>query len=545
MIFLGRQSWALLILALLANLLAGLSMSGTMAIFDWGVREPGEWRNVCLALLVACCLQFTMQIISTRLLLTISLSALLDLRLQLCRRILASPQETLQKIGKARLFAVLTHDATTLVDAYQAIIIVIRNIVVITAGVLYLAWISWPFAVLAAALLLLGMAAIHFLTKTTRGQLIKLREAVDFLYKYLRELTDGVKELQLNNQRSTRFLEGIVNPIARQIRDQSIRSLSRFEAVGSFGEIAYVLGVGAILFVLPRWTGIGQENVGSVAIVLLFMSTSISATLYLLPTFGSARTSFSKIEQLAKELPQEAPIVHVPVNSAATEQFHLQLRNVRYDYSESMDRQFQVGPIDLDVRSGEIVFIAGGNGSGKSTLAMLLTGLYAPTVGQICLNDIPIADDQRHRYRQNFSAIFSDFHLFEHLSEENDGLSAQAGLYLDKLSLSNKVSIEGSKFSTIDLSAGQRKRLALVNAYLEDRPCYLFDEWAADQDPEFKRFFYRQLLPELKAHGKAIIAITHDDAYFDCADRILRLEDGKVAAEFQVSADKSVAPELS
>ena len=125
--------------------------------------------------------------------------------------------------------------------------------------------------------------------------------------------------------------------------------------------------------------------------------------------------------------------------------------------------------------------------------------------------------------------MLADFHLFDDALEVDDpGLQRRATAYLKDLSIDHKVSIRDGKFSTTQLSSGQRKRLALVTAYLEDRPCYLFDEWAADQDPEFKRIFYTTLLQDLRARGKAVIVITHDDAYFHCADRVIKLVDGNV-----------------
>jgi ABC-type siderophore export system, fused ATPase and permease components len=99
---------------------------------------------------------------------------------------------------------------------------------------------------------------------------------------------------------------------------------------------------------------------------------------------------------------------------------------------------------------------------------------------------------------------------------------------LAALQLTQKVTLKEGKFSTLALSTGQRKRLALLVAWLEDRPFYLFDEWAADQDPAFREVFYHQLLPALTARGKAVVVITHDDRYFHLADRCLKLEWGQL-----------------
>jgi len=173
----------------------------------------------------------------------------------------------------------------------------------------------------------------------------------------------------------------------------------------------------------------------------------------------------------------------------------------------------------------------GGNGSGKTSFAKLLVGLYRPEQGEILLNGEPVDDSNRDRYRQTFSAIFSDFHLFEQmLDDASVELDAQGNALLEKLHLQHKVQVQNGAFTTRELSQGQRKRLALAITYLEDRPFLIFDEWAADQDPVFKDVFYRELLPELKAKGKSVLVISHDDRYFHLADRLIRMENGQVIA---------------
>lgn len=198
-------------------------------------------------------------------------------------------------------------------------------------------------------------------------------------------------------------------------------------------------------------------------------------------------------------------------------------------HREKEDDRFTLGPITLEFRPGELVYLVGGNGSGKSTLAKVITGLYSPESGVIKLNGKPITDQNRDDYRQLFSVVFADFYLFDNLlSKTGKDLDVQAREYLSLLHLEHKVKVKDGALSTTSLSQGQRKRLALLNAYLEDRPFYLFDEWASDQDPLFKEVFYTQLLPELKARNKTVLVITHDDHYFHLADRIVKLDYGKI-----------------
>jgi putative ATP-binding cassette transporter len=206
---------------------------------------------------------------------------------------------------------------------------------------------------------------------------------------------------------------------------------------------------------------------------------------------------------------------------------------VKHHYHrEREDDNFMLGPIDLTLTPGELVFLVGGNGSGKSTLAKVITGLYRPAEGEIRLNGLAINDQNRDDYRQCFSAVFSDYFLFERIVGTGGAdADRRARGYLERLHLDQKVSIADGVFSTTELSQGQRKRLALLCAYIEDRPFYLFDEWASDQDPVFKEVFYTRLLPELRSLGKAVLVITHDDRYFGCADRLVRLDYGRIAGE--------------
>jgi putative ATP-binding cassette transporter len=210
----------------------------------------------------------------------------------------------------------------------------------------------------------------------------------------------------------------------------------------------------------------------------------------------------------------------------------LELKSVTHSYKlENSSGSFILGPIDLALEAGEIIFITGGNGSGKTTLIKLIAGLYEPEQGQIELNRQVITNANIEWYRQHFSVIFSDYYLFSQmLSTEGKNIDAQAMQYLEKLMLSHKVKVIDGKLSTTELSQGQRKRLALLSAYMEDRPIYIFDEWAADQDPYYKNIFYLQLLPELKARNKTVLVISHDDRYYYLADRLIKLVEGQIAS---------------
>jgi putative ATP-binding cassette transporter len=258
-----------------------------------------------------------------------------------------------------------------------------------------------------------------------------------------------------------------------------------------------------------------------------------------IPTFRNAAISLEKVEQLGVTLSA------VDVSEAASRLpekalppwERLDLVGVTHSYYREREaEQFVLGPISLTLYPGEVVFLIGGNGSGKTTLAKLITGLYIPEGGQIRLNGRLVDEYNRDHLRQHFSVVFSDFYLFEQfLGLEGPDLDREARVYVERLQLEGKVTVEGGRLSTTDLSQGQRKRLALLTAYLEDRPIYLFDEWAADQDPLFKEVFYYQILPELKARGKTVIVISHDDRYYHVGDRLIKLDYGRLVSDRYVA----------
>jgi putative ATP-binding cassette transporter len=247
--------------------------------------------------------------------------------------------------------------------------------------------------------------------------------------------------------------------------------------------------------------------------------------------FGRADVALRKIERLGGSLKWQVT-ESCPVKPSKSEiRFErLELVDVTHSYhNEKDDNHFMLGPISLTFDAGELVFVVGGNGSGKSTLAKVITGLYTPESGIIRVDGEAVTDNSRDDYRQLFSTVFSDFFVFETLlGLEHPQLDARAKDYLTTLHLERKVKVRDGVFSTTALSQGQRKRLALLTACLEDRPFYLFDEWASDQDPQFKEFFYTRILPDLKAAGKTVLVITHDDKYFHLADRVIKLDYGHI-----------------
>jgi len=530
--YLYRQSPRLILLSIITGVLSGSSGTALIAIITEAIRNPGahglKFVWIFFGLLSA---YLATKTCSEIVLLLSCQNTIVRLRVELSHKILATPIQKLQKIGKHGLLATLTKDIDTLAQAFQLVPLVFGNIAIIIGCLCYLAWLSWEVVVIYSACLLLGIIVFHFAEQAPIKWLIEMRKQLDTLYQNFKGLTEGTKELQLNAQRGVRFVERVIAPNALHLRHLFVRSFISYTIVSNTGITIFYFIIGIIVFSVPIWMPQSAIIVGTMTIVLLYLINPVIGLVAAIPALRQAGISLENIKRLGGNLDgceSKNNMIIQFVNPNCP--LRLELHDVRHQYpGVTDDRSFTLGPINLVINQGEVIFIVGGNGSGKTTLAMLLLGFYPPETGEILLNGVKVIDENRTAYQQLFSAVFSDFYLFEQLLDADEvQLSERAAHYIDRFGLSHKVKVENSRFTTVDLSSGQRKRLALVSAYLEDRPVYLLDEWAADQDPAFKRVFYTELLPELKARGKTVLVITHDEPYFNCADRIVRIQDGQL-----------------
>jgi putative ATP-binding cassette transporter len=265
-----------------------------------------------------------------------------------------------------------------------------------------------------------------------------------------------------------------------------------------------------------------------VSAAILFMLGPISSAVGAMPEFAKANAAAESILEMDKLLSRAVPPSGQRDEDSPPSFSEIRMRDVRYEYRDAAQAAtFSAGPFDLAVKPGELLFISGGNGSGKSTFLKLLTALYQPETGSLQLDGLPVTPQSRQRYRNLFAVIFADFHLFSQPYGLGNVDPVRFAALLDLMELRGVTNLVNGIFEPLDLSTGQRKRLALIVAMLEDRPIFVFDEWAADQDPVFRRKFYVELLSWFKQQGKTVIAVTHDDKYYYLADRVLRMEEGR------------------
>jgi putative ATP-binding cassette transporter len=530
--FLTGYSRKTIILAILAGIGSGVCNTGMLALIMASLKEGGGLLpKLALMFAVLCVLYPLTRYASEILLAHLVQGALLDLRMQLSKSMLAAPLRKLEELGPYRLLATLTDDIPIITSAVVLIPVISINIAIIVGGLIYLGFMSWKILLAVLSIIFLGILTYQLPASKAMGFFSLAREEADNLLKHFRTLTQAAKELKLHRRRRDAFLSNVMRPTAVSYRKHNLDGMSAYNIAASWGQTLFFVTIGLIIFILPSLMSIDAHTLTAYTLIILYIMSPLQSLITLVPAISRANVSIRKVEGLGLSL---TSAVTEPVSTTQSEMNsiwrQLELKGIKHTYHhQDEDHNFMLGPIDLTFYPGEVVFIAGGNGSGKTTFAKLLTGLYVPESGEIFLDGQPIEDANRESYRQLFSVVFSDYFLFESLlGLETPTLDEEARRYLARLELSHKVRIKDATFSTTNLSQGQRKRLALLTAYLEDRPIYVFDEWAADQDRLFKDIFYCEILPDLRARAKTVIVITHDDNYYHIADRVIRLSYGRI-----------------
>jgi putative pyoverdin transport system ATP-binding/permease protein len=366
------------------------------------------------------------------------------------------------------------------------------------------------------------------------------REAAEWdnrLYDRLMDLLDGFKEVRLNRSRSEDLFDDVVE-VSRTAANIKIRTQSESYKQLVFSQSTMYLLLAAVVFVVPVFTDTKGSNILQVTLALMFVVGVCMGIVQTIPILQAANIAADNIERLELRLRAiaAAPDTDAIVPRQRFEQ--IEMRNVVFSYVDTRSEAvFRVGPIDFTLRSGDLVFITGGNGSGKSTFLKLLSGLYEPDSGEITLDGLRVDGGNRDVYRSLIAAIFVDYHLFQRLYGIVGPDRAEVDRLLAQFRLRDKTHLVDRAFSTLDLSGGQRKRLALIVSLLEKRPLLLLDEWTADQDPDFRRKFYDELLPELQQAGATVVVITHDERYLDELElpaRRLRMDEGRFVGRHSV-----------
>jgi putative ATP-binding cassette transporter len=530
-----RGSQLMMVGVVIAGALSGLCNAAFLVVINSSLKDPSHHSATLIWSFVGLCLLLpTSRFFSGALLLKLAGRAGFELRVQMARKILAAPLRTLEELGAHRLLATMTDDIPSITGAVVSYPNLFMQLFIVLGCLIYLGWLAPVVLLGVMVFMVLGVLTYQLPVMAANRLMAAGRNDWDLVAKGIRALTEGTKELKLHQGRRRQFFSGSFEPAARSMQNKGVVGRTILQAASCWGQILFFIVIGLALFVLPAHQGMDRSVLTGFILILLYLMTPIESLLGAIPALSTAAVSVRKIESLGLSLePEIAESELFALKPVEAGWKALEVVGVTHTYRvENADESFTMGPIHLVLRPGELLFLTGGNGSGKTTLAKLLCGLYVPESGEIRFGGESVTRENREAFRQHFSAVFSDFFVFESLLGLTEGdVDPLALEYLRKLRLDRVVSVQDGALSRVAVSQGQRKRLALLTAYLEDRPIYLFDEWAADQDVVFKELFYRQLLPELKARGKTVIVISHDDHYYDVADRVIKLDSGQIESE--------------
>lgn len=548
-LYLLRPYWPIVLGGVVLGLVGGGSVAGLLAVVNQGLyATQADVATLVIAFTALCLLILVGSIGADISANYVGQRIIAGLRSSLAAKILAAPIDQIEIYRTHRLIPVLTHDVDTISDFAFFFSSFFVSLVITLGCMVYLAALSWPLFLITGAVIILGSLAHGYArTRGVHGFGVA-RDAEDQLHKHYRAIAEGAKELRLNRIRRQRVYADQIQRTVDMICRVQIKSINLFVTARSLGTMLFFVVIGVALTLRPfLWPDSPAAVSSGFVLVLLYMRGPIDQVIGILPALSRAQVAIRRIAELSEQFstPEHDLLTARPVGQRTDAIESIDLRKVTYAFRGVPGRTpFVLGPVDLHIRRGDIVFIVGENGSGKTTLIKLLLGLYAPHGGMVLRDGVAVSTETRDDYRQLFTTIFSDYYLFEDLIQGDNVVPDIAERYLERLEVAHKVSVENGAFTTTDLSTGQRKRLALMNAWLEERPVLVFDEWAADQDPTFRHIFYTELLPDLKRIGKTIIVISHDDRYFGMADHLVRLREGKIVASEEKLHDTIKAPSV-
>lgn len=538
--FLMKYSPEKLMMAIIAGLIGGAASTALLVVVNAGLSHSSAVQSLFYVFLGLAGVAMITRAASALVLASIGENSMFELRMRVSRQILAVPLQSLEEAGIPRLLTTVTDDILNMLNAVANVPIVCINVAAVATCLLFLAYESWLLFLIVMLLIvvLLFTAQLPFIVASRHFTLSRKEHNV--LMGHLRALISGIKELKVNRQRKKEFVIDL-GASANRYKEHMLRAMRIAVLGATWAEMLSFLTIGLLVFVVPHFMSVSNATLMNFVLIMLYLMEPIEFLQHQAPQFAKGVVAIKSIEDLGLTLAKTGAEEEEPASHAVrkSEWNWIQFTDVLFSYkAKDGNNRFVLGPVNLGFGPGELIFITGGNGSGKTTLGKLFVGLYKPEAGRVELDGNLVNDNSREDYSQLFSAVFADFFLFEKLlGTDKIGLDEKAETYLRRLQLDRKVQVKDGVFSTVDLSQGERKRLALLVAYLENRSIFLFDEWAADQDRNFKTFFYQELLPDLRARGKTILVISHDDRYYGVANRVIKLDDGQIVEDVRQTAE--------
>lgn len=458
------------------------------------------------------------------------------LRMDVVNKLRQSELRVVDRVGRGELISMLSQETNHLSVSFPILVDAFQQAVLMVVSLMYLAYLSKAALAVFLLAVLIGIAGYLRINKSFRAKLKEVSARQAQMLDAIGDLIHGSKELRLNTKKSES-----VNAAYRKISQSAEELLTAsgehwaFMILLSAAVTYFMLGV--VVFIFPKYGGGAGSGVIVLQLVpiLLFCLGPLAKILAQSPMFVRADVGLQAILAIERQFDTTGGVTPSEARRLSPDfrDFNLiTYTGMSFSHRDAAGTAvFTCGPWDLTLNRGETVFLVGGNGSGKSTALRLITGLYQADDGQVAVDGIAVEGPAIAGLREQFSAIFGDFHLFDRLYGLEQVDANEVNRLIDVMGLTNKVQFVDGRFTDLNLSTGQRKRLALIAALLEDRPIYVFDEWSAEQDAHFREEFYTRILPSLKAKGKTVVAVTHDERFWRHADQVIKLDLGTVVWE--------------
>ena len=533
--FLKKESDKPLLKLGLLTAVSGLSSTGVLAVINLAAQgESGKSINIGYLLMFVAVVGIF--ITAQKFILVEGVILIEDilnnLRIRLSDKIRQTDLLNIEKIGKAKIYNRLTQESALISQMSVYLITALQSGIMLIFIFGYIAYLNLMAAVILLVMLAVGVMLFNKNNVKVYAELDATNKAEIEYFNSLTDILDGLKEIKLNRKKSNDLFSHY-RKISIVVQKLKVSTGYLFSVNTVFSQAFIYIVLGAIVFVLPQLNANFSKEIISTTTAMLFAIGPLTSLVSMIPPYEKLNLAVENIYELEDQLDQHSN--HNEVQPIEGENrfmnfSRIELKSLYFEYHDNeIYDNFSIGPIDLTINRGEILFFVGGNGCGKTTLLKALTMLYNKLdSGSIFVDDKLVDNSNYLEYRELYSAIFYDFHLFDKLYGLENVDPKRVNDLLKLMEIDKKTEFKEDRFTIQNLSTGQRKRLALIVTFLEDKPIYIFDEWAADQDPQFKNYFYDILLHKLKAEGKTVIAVSHDDRYFHVADRVVKMDYGKI-----------------
>ena len=519
---------------IITSMVSGLANAAVLAVIN-EASQTAAYNYLNFRYLMMFIVAMTLYVVGERLsskrMIRITAEVVQNIRVRLADKIQNSELAILERIGKSEIMNAMSQEATVIAESGETLTRGLQAGIFVVFALAYVAYISLAAFLITLVCISIAVTIVTRNKKLSQELIRSTREKEIELLRYVTDSIDGFKETRTSDQKRA-DLRADIQTASNESTDFRVESEDLRNRSTLFGQSSFYVLIGSVVFLLPNLIETYTEVITEITTAVLFMVGPLTLVVGLIPFVAKCNESAKAIFDLEEALDNgntehhtdNEPTVHIDPKGFKL----LELDAARFAYRNQEDEVFVMGPLSLAIEAPEIIFITGGNGSGKSTLLKVLAGLYRPDEGHVSVDGTTVTTRNIQSYREIFSTIFSDFHVFEKLYGALGTTESEVSDLLEKMQLDSKVKFVNDTFTTLDLSTGQRKRLALVVSLLDDKPVFIFDELAADQDPEFRKFLYEEVLPGLKSLGHTVIAASHDDRYFHVADKLIKMEYGKI-----------------